>query len=259
MEHRTFTFHLSRRWLTVALATLLVGVLVPSVAIAAGGAFTDDDTSIFEADIEWLADAGVTRGCNPPTNDRFCPNENVTRGQMAAFMRRFAQFLGAEDGVVDEAFIATNAQAAAWAWNADKIDGFEPSAFFGVWYCINHDADEGAEATCGMRINVPENPRSRGYLVISASAETWSKSGWDLFSCEVLLDGEVIAGSQRDVTVNFDDGGRENNCVTNAGAEVSSGEHRIVFRVYNMGPNTGIRDVVANAVWTPYGGWSQYW
>jgi len=27
-------------------------------------------------------------GCNPPTNDRFCPNDYVTRGQMAAFLAR---------------------------------------------------------------------------------------------------------------------------------------------------------------------------
>ena len=32
--------------------------------------------------------AGVTRGCNPPVNDRFCPGSNVTRGQMAAFLHR---------------------------------------------------------------------------------------------------------------------------------------------------------------------------
>ncbi|MDJ0954152.1 MAG: hypothetical protein QNJ81_10775 [Acidimicrobiia bacterium] len=49
-----------------------------------------DDTSIFEADIEWLASAGVTLGCNPPANDNYCPNEPVTRGQMAAFMHRLA-------------------------------------------------------------------------------------------------------------------------------------------------------------------------
>ncbi|MDH4307732.1 MAG: S-layer homology domain-containing protein [Acidimicrobiia bacterium] len=35
-----------------------------------------------------LAAAGVTRGCNPPVNDRFCPAEPVTRGQMAAFLHR---------------------------------------------------------------------------------------------------------------------------------------------------------------------------
>ena len=50
--------------------------------------FTDDNTSIFEDDIEKLAAAGITQGCNPPTNDRFCPDNNVTRGQMAAFLHR---------------------------------------------------------------------------------------------------------------------------------------------------------------------------
>lgn len=50
--------------------------------------FTDDDGSIFEADIEALAALGITQGCNPPTNDLFCPTDNVTRGQMAAFLVR---------------------------------------------------------------------------------------------------------------------------------------------------------------------------
>ena len=53
----------------------------------ATGTFIDDD-GVFEADIEALADAGITRGCNPPDNDRFCPNNPVTRGQMAAFLHR---------------------------------------------------------------------------------------------------------------------------------------------------------------------------
>ncbi|MCP4968089.1 MAG: hypothetical protein GY926_22995 [bacterium] len=52
------------------------------------GVFTDDDDSVFEADIEALAAAGITIGCNPPANDRFCPTSNVTRGQMAAFLTR---------------------------------------------------------------------------------------------------------------------------------------------------------------------------
>jgi hypothetical protein len=37
------------------------------------GTFWDDDASLFEDDIEWLAGAGVTIGCHPPENDRFCP------------------------------------------------------------------------------------------------------------------------------------------------------------------------------------------
>lgn len=45
-----------------------------------------DDT--FAGDIGALAKAGITRGCNPPANDRFCPDDPVTRQQMAAFLVR---------------------------------------------------------------------------------------------------------------------------------------------------------------------------
>jgi hypothetical protein len=52
------------------------------------GIFRDDDDSVFEHHIDWLATTGITRGCNPPINDRFCPHSTVTRGQMAAFLVR---------------------------------------------------------------------------------------------------------------------------------------------------------------------------
>jgi hypothetical protein len=53
-----------------------------------GDLFTDDDDSIFESDIDKLGTAGVTKGCNPPANDMYCPDSVVTRGQMAAFLHR---------------------------------------------------------------------------------------------------------------------------------------------------------------------------
>ena len=49
-----------------------------------------DDT--FADDIVALAEAGVTRGCNPPANDLFCPEDPVTREQMAAFITRAAGY-----------------------------------------------------------------------------------------------------------------------------------------------------------------------
>ena len=42
----------------------------------------------FRTDIDWLATSGITKGCNPPDNSRFCPDDSVTRGQMAAFLIR---------------------------------------------------------------------------------------------------------------------------------------------------------------------------
>jgi hypothetical protein len=47
--------------------------------------FTDDNSSIFENDINRLAKSGITKGCGPTT---FCPQLNVSRGQMAAFLHR---------------------------------------------------------------------------------------------------------------------------------------------------------------------------
>jgi hypothetical protein len=53
-----------------------------------GGSFTDDDGNIHEGNIEAIAAYGITRGCNPPINDMYCPGNSVTRGQMAAFIVR---------------------------------------------------------------------------------------------------------------------------------------------------------------------------
>lgn len=52
------------------------------------GRFRDDEASVHESNIDKIATAGITRGCNPPANDRYCPADHVTRGQMAAFIRR---------------------------------------------------------------------------------------------------------------------------------------------------------------------------
>ena len=50
--------------------------------------FDDDEGSVFEAAINKIAEAGLTQGCNPPANDRFCPTNRVTRGEMSAFIKR---------------------------------------------------------------------------------------------------------------------------------------------------------------------------
>lgn len=47
--------------------------------------FTDDETSIFEGEINRLAASGITAGCG---GSRFCPNSLVSREQMAAFLWR---------------------------------------------------------------------------------------------------------------------------------------------------------------------------
>ena len=74
--------------------TLLAIGVVLSVSGAAlaelppGGSFVDDDGNVHEGFIEAIAADGITRGCNPPINDRYCPNDPVRRDQMAAFLVR---------------------------------------------------------------------------------------------------------------------------------------------------------------------------
>src|SRR5690606_3441092 len=65
------------------LASLLVRAL--ELEPSTDDPFVDDDHSIHEADIAALAAAHITHGCG---EDGFCPDESVTRAQMASFLAR---------------------------------------------------------------------------------------------------------------------------------------------------------------------------
>ncbi len=78
-----------RTALMFALAGLVGALVAVPIAVYASHQFTDvPNTNPFHADIDWLADAGVTKGCSTTA---YCPSDNVTREQMAAFMRRLAE------------------------------------------------------------------------------------------------------------------------------------------------------------------------
>ncbi len=53
--------------------------------------FSDITDSKFRTDIEWLVAAGITAGVGD--TGKFMPDGTVTRGQMAAFLRRFNTYL----------------------------------------------------------------------------------------------------------------------------------------------------------------------
>jgi hypothetical protein len=90
----------------LALATLFA---VPGLVMASHTGFSDVSTSNpFHDDIAWLSQTGITRGC---TTTQFCPNDNVTRGQMAAFLHRFS---GMGGGATDPALAAANLATAAY-------------------------------------------------------------------------------------------------------------------------------------------------
>lgn len=76
----------------VAVSLLAVGTMLatPSLAAPCAG-FTDVDSADgFCPDVEWVKNRGVTLGC---AAGLYCPNSNVLRSQMAAFLNRLGNAL----------------------------------------------------------------------------------------------------------------------------------------------------------------------
>jgi hypothetical protein len=114
-----------------------------SLAPATDDYFIDDEDSVHEGGINRIREAGITEGCNPPTNDRFCPNQTMTRGQMAAFLARAFDF-----GSTDEDFFVD-----------DNGHLFERA--------INRMAAEGVTEGCNPPDNdrfCPDAPVTRGQM-----------------------------------------------------------------------------------------------
>lgn len=95
----------------VALLVVLgVAIVVASrdeaEAVILSGTFVDDNGNVHENGIEAVALAGITVGCNPPANNRFCPEDNLTRAEAATF---FARAFGLPSDGVDY-FVDDNGQ-----------------------------------------------------------------------------------------------------------------------------------------------------
>lgn len=123
--------HLMKRaWTKYALAAVVTAMIVAPTAAIAGHNFSDvPSTHLFHGDIEWMLDNGITSGCG---GTRYCPESNVTRGQMSAFMKRLAtkKVVDAKTAVTAEtATLATSATNATNAANADKLDGLNSTYF----------------------------------------------------------------------------------------------------------------------------------
>ncbi|MEA2022939.1 MAG: M23 family metallopeptidase, partial [Actinomycetota bacterium] len=69
----------------------------PDAESAYSGAFLDDEGNVHEANIDIIAGLGITKGCNPPANDEYCPLREITRGEMAAFIRRLLELPASND------------------------------------------------------------------------------------------------------------------------------------------------------------------
>ena len=65
------------------MAAFLFRVFGGGADIGESGFVDVGSESPFVAEIAWMADTGISNGCDA---DRFCPDEPLTRGQMASFL-----------------------------------------------------------------------------------------------------------------------------------------------------------------------------
>lgn len=95
-----------RRCLGFLVVFLLL--LIPGVASAGvlppGGTFIDDDDDVHEGYIEALVAEGIVQGCNAVYGDEYCPDDDVSRAEIAALVVRALGLTddGGKDWFVDD-------------------------------------------------------------------------------------------------------------------------------------------------------------
>ncbi len=203
-----------RRKATFVVGTLLV-LLIPMSAFAAGR-FTDvSDDNVFKADIEWLASAGVTKGCNPPANDEFCPEEVVTREQVAAFMHRLAT-----NRVVDAATLEGRTASEVIARGAGAESGSSTSPIVLT--------DGTATELAAMTITVPADG---GIVTVTTSAtlDNWETGAESFVYVDLRVDTACDAGDPGRIAGTIADVSSVwyANVPLNGAAAVGEGDHTI--------------------------------
>jgi hypothetical protein len=198
---------------------LAAAVIAPVAVYAAGGAFTDDDSSVFEANIEWMAANGITAGCNPPANDKYCPDSAVTRGQMAAFMNRLAvaDVVEAADSVKLNGKPASSYETMLWATDVSST--------------ITGPLVSGGSKWAEMTVTAPAD----GFLLINAAASVYdpdddNQTLWwiqvDNTTCNPIpANTESVGFSYASVYSDFQ---RQSASIT-GGIPVTSGSHTITL------------------------------
>lgn len=85
----------------VTIAAIVLALLSVVASALAADRFDDDISGSHRAGVSFVAETGVTAGCDA---DNYCPRDPVTREQMATFMHRLA---GHADGVAPSVDAAT--------------------------------------------------------------------------------------------------------------------------------------------------------
>ncbi len=241
---RYFTFRISKSWLRTALIAVVTALVTVPVTVLAAGGFDDvPDDNIFQADVEWLQDAGITKGCNPPENTLFCPRDNVTRQQMAAFMRRLAENKVVDASTAVTSQFAIESEHADHADDSGTLDGFAYDELASRANATTFDFS-GTDFV-DIELSVP----ATGFLLAMASGDAWGGTG--VATCDLTLEGSGMFGGQGYVDhAQYD----EADCVTSKFAVVDAGSHVVRLDWDDDAGGNARYEGALWAVWVPFGG-----
>jgi hypothetical protein len=202
---------------SLIVGTVVTLLLLPIAAYAANQ-FTDVPSSnVFHDAIDWMKDNGITLGCNPPANDKYCPNNPVTRGQMAAFMKRLA-----DNEVVDAA----------------ALGGSGPQAFKSRGGAVAIDTTFGQGATSIAHITGFTVPAGGGVLIASADVSFLANSGSQLGAIFLEFDGPGACTSSPSAFGYFETSTGFDASSTSLTKAVNKGDHRIDLCAGGLSANT---------------------
>jgi hypothetical protein len=134
-------------------------VLALPLGVLASHQFGDvPNSNIFHGDVDALVDAGVTAGCG---GGNYCPNQAVTRGQMAAFMNRLGALAPGKVPVV----------------NADRLDGYHANGIVRTSRAVGDDIITPLTTSFASIASVDITVPSAGFVIVNGGATLVSAPG----------------------------------------------------------------------------------
>lgn len=174
----------------------VAGVVALPVAAGAAAGFGDvSDDNVHVPGITWVAENDITAGCGDGTN--YCPNDSVTRAQMATFMQRLAGHAAGVAASVDAAtvggFTAAELMAGDGGISGASVESSQVTLATG-------DAFETLTTSCGAG----EIALAGGYTLLNGPNEGASLGASEWF---VVSDGPNQAGTGWTVSVRHEAAG----------------------------------------------------
>ena len=191
------------------LAVVVAVLMAVPLTLYASHQFQDVPNShTFHTAIDFMAANGITQGCNPPANTSYCPDDPVTRGQMAGFLKRFHDTFIAGGGIGLGAVF--------------RFQNTPP------------DSGSGAVSDLTMNLQVPQ----AGALVVTGSLAMENVSVADAFSCGINFGtppNTAEDDSWRDIDLTASSFA---SCDTMTAIEVGPGSQRVRIVVSGALPST---------------------